>query len=178
MFLHCQISWKGKRKNGGYYDPWDRLLVAVLAVSVLIWLFAVENCWLLPGGPFCSSIFINKDLLEPVALQPVAAWIVSVKAAVPTSSTSASVVLLTVLGLILIIMGACADGAKTAEQGAVPSVSKNQIIAIKSKQILVVHPQRWHAEHLMIRLVFLETSALLWWEGAGACHSLHWWDHL
>lgn len=36
VFLPRQVSWKGKRRNGELYDPWDRLLVAVVAVSVVI----------------------------------------------------------------------------------------------------------------------------------------------
>lgn len=34
--LNFQVSWKGKSESGGYQDPWDRLLVAVLAVSMAL----------------------------------------------------------------------------------------------------------------------------------------------
>lgn len=36
FFYHYQVSWTGKQKRGEYYDPWDRLLVAVIAVSMII----------------------------------------------------------------------------------------------------------------------------------------------
>lgn len=36
VFYHFQVSWTGKQKRGEYYDPWDRLLVAVIAVSMII----------------------------------------------------------------------------------------------------------------------------------------------
>lgn len=36
FFYHYQVSWTGKQKRGEYYDPWDRLLVAVIAVSMIV----------------------------------------------------------------------------------------------------------------------------------------------
>lgn len=62
--LNSQVSWKGKSESGGFHDPWDRLLVAVLAVSMaldslplgmgkmpcLLWGIVVPA-----GIPFCPS---------------------------------------------------------------------------------------------------------------------------
>ncbi|KFO74168.1 ATP-binding cassette sub-family A member 5, partial [Cuculus canorus] len=52
ILLHYQVSWKSKRKSGGYYDPWDRLLVAVIApyLQCVVWLFLLRCFELKNGG--------------------------------------------------------------------------------------------------------------------------------
>ncbi|NXY37821.1 ABCA5 protein, partial [Pomatorhinus ruficollis] len=50
--LNSQVSWKGKSESGGYHDPWDRLLVAVLApyLQCVVWLFLLRCFELKNGG--------------------------------------------------------------------------------------------------------------------------------
>ncbi|NWI46541.1 ABCA5 protein, partial [Picathartes gymnocephalus] len=50
--LNFQVSWKGKSKSGGYQDPWDQLLVAVLApyLQCVVWLFLLRCFELKNGG--------------------------------------------------------------------------------------------------------------------------------
>ncbi|NXM08997.1 ABCA5 protein, partial [Tyrannus savana] len=52
LICFIKVSWKGKRKSGGYYDPWDRLLVAVLApyLQCVVWLFLLRYFELKNGG--------------------------------------------------------------------------------------------------------------------------------
>uniref|UniRef100_A0A8B9IZL3 Cholesterol transporter ABCA5 n=1 Tax=Amazona collaria TaxID=241587 RepID=A0A8B9IZL3_9PSIT len=52
LICFIKVSWKGKRRNGGYYDPWDRLLVAVLApyLQCVVWLFLLRCFELKNGG--------------------------------------------------------------------------------------------------------------------------------
>ncbi|PKU31514.1 atp-binding cassette sub-family a member 5 [Limosa lapponica baueri] len=52
LICFIKVSWKGKRKNGGYYDPWDRLLVAVVApyLQCVVWLFLLRCFELKNGG--------------------------------------------------------------------------------------------------------------------------------
>ncbi|NXD62039.1 ABCA5 protein, partial [Eolophus roseicapillus] len=65
LICFIKVSWKGKRRNGGYYDPWDRLLVAVLApyLQCVVWLFLLRCFELKNGGrtvredPFFRSCF-------------------------------------------------------------------------------------------------------------------------
>ncbi|NXJ80394.1 ABCA5 protein, partial [Trogon melanurus] len=52
LICFIKVSWKGKRKSGGYYDPWDRLLVAVIApyLQCVVWLFLLRCFELKNGG--------------------------------------------------------------------------------------------------------------------------------
>ncbi|KFW91411.1 cholesterol transporter ABCA5 isoform X1 [Phalacrocorax carbo] len=52
LICFIKVSWKGKRKDGGYYDPWDRLLVAVIApyLQCVVWLFLLRCFELKNGG--------------------------------------------------------------------------------------------------------------------------------
>ncbi|XP_010131445.1 PREDICTED: ATP-binding cassette sub-family A member 5-like, partial [Buceros rhinoceros silvestris] len=52
LICFIKVSWKGKRKNGGLYDPWDRLLVAVVApyLQCVVWLFLLRCFELKNGG--------------------------------------------------------------------------------------------------------------------------------
>ncbi|NWS30092.1 ABCA5 protein, partial [Polioptila caerulea] len=50
--LNSQVSWQGKSESGGHHDPWDRLLVAVLApyLQCVVWLFLLRCFELKNGG--------------------------------------------------------------------------------------------------------------------------------
>ncbi|XP_023794615.1 ATP-binding cassette sub-family A member 5 [Cyanistes caeruleus] len=52
LICFIKVSWKGKSESGGYHDPWDRLLVAVLApyLQCVVWLFLLRCFELKNGG--------------------------------------------------------------------------------------------------------------------------------
>uniref|UniRef100_U3JIP6 ATP binding cassette subfamily A member 5 n=1 Tax=Ficedula albicollis TaxID=59894 RepID=U3JIP6_FICAL len=52
LICFIKVSWKGKSESGGYQDPWDRLLVAVLApyLQCVVWLFLLRCFELKNGG--------------------------------------------------------------------------------------------------------------------------------
>ncbi|NXA95414.1 ABCA5 protein, partial [Melanocharis versteri] len=52
LICFIKVSWKGKSEAGGYHDPWDRLLVAVLApyLQCVVWLFLLRCFELKNGG--------------------------------------------------------------------------------------------------------------------------------
>ncbi|NXK49651.1 ABCA5 protein, partial [Chauna torquata] len=52
VFLHYQVSWTDKGKNEEYYNPWDRLLVAVIApyLQCVLWLFLLRCFEVKSGG--------------------------------------------------------------------------------------------------------------------------------
>ncbi|KAL9833695.1 LOW QUALITY PROTEIN: cholesterol transporter ABCA5 [Geothlypis trichas] len=52
LICFIKVSWKGKSDNGGFHDPWDRLLVAVLApyLQCVLWLFLLRCFELKNGG--------------------------------------------------------------------------------------------------------------------------------
>uniref|UniRef100_A0A8B9FZN3 Cholesterol transporter ABCA5 n=1 Tax=Amazona collaria TaxID=241587 RepID=A0A8B9FZN3_9PSIT len=72
LICFIKVSWKGKRRNGGYYDPWDRLLVAVLApyLQCVVWLFLLRCFELKNGGrtvredPFFRSVSVPAILVS------------------------------------------------------------------------------------------------------------------
>ncbi|NXQ10865.1 ABCA5 protein, partial [Peucedramus taeniatus] len=52
LICFIKVSWKGKSESGGFHDPWDRLLVAVLApyLQCVVWLFLLRCFELKNGG--------------------------------------------------------------------------------------------------------------------------------
>ncbi|NWR25396.1 ABCA5 protein, partial [Emberiza fucata] len=52
LICFIKVSWKGKSESGGFHDPWDRLLVAVLApyLQCVLWLFLLRCFELKNGG--------------------------------------------------------------------------------------------------------------------------------
>uniref|UniRef100_H0Z0I9 Cholesterol transporter ABCA5 n=1 Tax=Taeniopygia guttata TaxID=59729 RepID=H0Z0I9_TAEGU len=52
LICFIKVSWKGKSVSAGYQDPWDRLLVAVLApyLQCVLWLFLLRSFELKNGG--------------------------------------------------------------------------------------------------------------------------------
>uniref|UniRef100_A0A8C3V6W8 Cholesterol transporter ABCA5 n=1 Tax=Catharus ustulatus TaxID=91951 RepID=A0A8C3V6W8_CATUS len=52
LICFIKVSWKGKSESGGYHDPWDRLLVAVVSpyVQCVVWLFLLRCFELKNGG--------------------------------------------------------------------------------------------------------------------------------
>ncbi|NXR56080.1 ABCA5 protein, partial [Hippolais icterina] len=52
LICFIKVSWKGKSQSGGYHDPWDRLLVAVLApyLQCVVWLLLLRCFELKNGG--------------------------------------------------------------------------------------------------------------------------------
>ncbi|XP_042688868.1 cholesterol transporter ABCA5 [Centrocercus urophasianus] len=52
LICFIKVSWTGKQKRGEYYDPWDRLLVAVIApyLQCIVWLFLLRCFELKSGG--------------------------------------------------------------------------------------------------------------------------------
>ncbi|NXI63371.1 ABCA5 protein, partial [Anseranas semipalmata] len=52
LICFIKVSWTDKRKNGEYYDPWDRLLVAVIApyLQCVVWLFLLRCFEVKNGG--------------------------------------------------------------------------------------------------------------------------------
>ncbi|XP_039572142.1 ATP-binding cassette sub-family A member 5 [Passer montanus] len=52
LICFIKVSWKGQSDSGGFHDPWDRLLVAVLApyVQCVVWLFLLRCFELKNGG--------------------------------------------------------------------------------------------------------------------------------
>ncbi|NXP86191.1 ABCA5 protein, partial [Passerina amoena] len=52
LICFIKVSWKGKSESGGFHDPWDRLLVAVLApyLQCVLWLFLLRCFELRNGG--------------------------------------------------------------------------------------------------------------------------------
>ncbi|NXM81461.1 ABCA5 protein, partial [Oenanthe oenanthe] len=52
LICFIKVSWKGKSESGGYHDPWDRLLVAVLApyLQCVVWLLLLRCFELKNGG--------------------------------------------------------------------------------------------------------------------------------
>ncbi|XP_074871096.1 cholesterol transporter ABCA5 isoform X2 [Carettochelys insculpta] len=52
LISFIKVSWKHPQKNEKYYDPWDRLLVAVLApyLQCVVWLFLLRYLEVKNGG--------------------------------------------------------------------------------------------------------------------------------
>ncbi|XP_059720093.1 cholesterol transporter ABCA5 isoform X1 [Haemorhous mexicanus] len=52
LICFIKVSWKGKSESGGFHDPWDRLLVAVLApyLQCVLWLLLLRCFELKNGG--------------------------------------------------------------------------------------------------------------------------------
>ncbi|NWS03750.1 ABCA5 protein, partial [Motacilla alba] len=52
LICFIKVSWKGHSESGGFHDPWDRLLVAVLApyLQCVLWLFLLRCFELKNGG--------------------------------------------------------------------------------------------------------------------------------
>ncbi|NXF79116.1 ABCA5 protein, partial [Sclerurus mexicanus] len=68
LICFIKVSWKGKRKSGGFYDPWDRLLVAVLApyLQCVVWLFLLRCFELKNGGRTVrEDPFFRKCITKP-----------------------------------------------------------------------------------------------------------------
>uniref|UniRef100_A0A8C9FCC6 Cholesterol transporter ABCA5 n=1 Tax=Pavo cristatus TaxID=9049 RepID=A0A8C9FCC6_PAVCR len=75
LICFIKVSWTGKQKRGEYYDPWDRLLVAVIApyLQCIVWLFLLRCFELKSGGrtiredPFFRWVSLAKSWKLPDA---------------------------------------------------------------------------------------------------------------
>ncbi|NWZ27840.1 ABCA5 protein, partial [Asarcornis scutulata] len=78
LICFIKVSWTDKQKNGEYHDPWDRLLVAVIApyLQCVVWLFLLRCFEVKNGGrtiredPFFRKCFTKvKTWKLPDALR-------------------------------------------------------------------------------------------------------------
>ncbi|NXA35904.1 ABCA5 protein, partial [Eudromia elegans] len=52
LICFIKVSWKDQQKNEGFYNPWDRLLIAVIApyLQCIVWLFLLRCLEVKNGG--------------------------------------------------------------------------------------------------------------------------------